>query len=409
MTPATGVSRGVRTLRLLLREWNCDVRNLDPAEFRGWLARQLRAWRCDPVFRQRVRIRELRRAHPELRELERKLQGAVQADEAAPGFERRRQIERELCGVEKAIEGVSEAIDDAVLNRRKALRTKLAQFRAKRRSLVAERRALTRDSAEHHTRLRVARQLRDVRCASGIEHREMRLQSLLRARGRRGGRAGAAFEARAMAATRKFVFSDLKLGRADGVHVLTAVTLGAAKVEWDLLVVREETARLPVAVLAAVEAKRNINDLAHGFRRRQEDLAWLTGAVATEHLSTYRTRAFPSGRFDRDVVHVEDGNEFRFGPDSFRLFRRDPATGLFLERLYLVTRRGPLFGVASSVLARLSHRIASDERWNPADPNYLDRLREWCHSHADPVETPDVVRLYAAQSARARRLIVFAR
>ena len=89
--------------------------------------------------------------------------------------------------------------------------------------------------------------------------------------------------------------SDVRVtGRGRGV------TLGAAGTELDQVIVRlPSRAERPVEVLAVVEVKRNLNDLAHGFRRRQDDLAWLTGHTANYDPRRYRTRQFPTGHFDK--------------------------------------------------------------------------------------------------------------
>jgi hypothetical protein len=71
------VTRGARDLRRLLREQTCDVRTLDLAGFRRWLAGHRAHWQRDAVFVQRARIRDLRRAHPRLRALEEEPRQAV--------------------------------------------------------------------------------------------------------------------------------------------------------------------------------------------------------------------------------------------------------------------------------------------------------------------------------------------
>src|SRR5262249_2114226 len=176
--------------------------------------------------------------------------------------------------------------------------------------------------------------------------------------------------------------------------------------EFDQLVVRRPPGGRPVEVLAVVEAKRNINDLAHGFCRRQEDLAWLAGDGAGYDPQAYRTRHFPSGHFDRAAAHEQDGESFVFAPGSFRRIRRDAATGRFLHRLYFITPAGPLWGVSTAALARIAHHVAGDGGWDPDDDAYLQRLLAWCRALAQPVETPDVLRLYAATPRRGRQVLV---
>ena len=185
------------------------------------------------------------------------------------------------------------------------------------------------------------------------------------------------------------------------------MTLGAARTEIDLLAVRPAAAPdEPAEVLALAEAKRNLNDLGHGFRRRQENLAWLTGDEGGYDPAAYRTRSFPTGRFDRSAVHERDGVRTLLTRESFRHFARDPESGLFLDRLHLVTRPGPVWGLSAAALSRIAHRVSTDERWEPGSEAYLRRLQRWCRSLAHDVETPDVLRLYAASDERARHVLL---
>ena len=101
----------------------------------------------------------------------------------------------------------------------------------------------------------------------------------------------------------------------------------------------------PVEVLTVVEAKRNINDLAHGFLRRQIDLAWLTGDRAAYDAAEHRTGTFTEGHFDRPAVHWQDGRAYLFDPGSFARFRRDES-GYFRDGLNLVSRAGPIWGLS---------------------------------------------------------------
>jgi hypothetical protein len=108
-------------------------------------------------------------------------------------------------------------------------------------------------------------------------------------------------------------------------------------------------------------------------------------------------------------VHQEQGEAFVFGRGSFRRFHRDTVTGWFLNRVYLVTRAGTLWGVSGAALARLGFRVATDERWAPDGEAYLRGLRRWCQALAEPVETPDVLQAYAATPQRARQILVVGR
>jgi hypothetical protein len=356
-------------------------------------------WRLDPVFAQRERIRDLRRASPRLRALERERRRAARADAGSPLGERLRQLEEELNGVVKAVEGLTGALEDADEDRQASLREKLDAFRARRAALEAERDERIAASPERALLMRLDAELERLRDVSGVGAEEARLDEMMRAQGRRSGRAGGGFEAAALRAVREHLLPELGDGP---LTVLTGVTLGTARTELDQVVVRG-SGDTPVEVLAVVEAKRNPNDVAHGFTRRQADLAWLSGHRAAYDPAMHVTRHFPTGHFDRVTEHEQDGARFLFNPSSFRRFQ--PENGHFLAGLYFVTRATPLAGISGAALGRLRHRAATDERFAPADDAYLANLLAWCRTLAEPIETPDVLALYAADEKRARQIL----
>lgn len=394
------ILRGQDVVLRLLAEQTFDVRAVDLAGFREWLGRLLARWQRDPVFLRRAAIRDLRRANPRLRELEETHRRAVAADAASPQFPRLRELERELADARKAVAGLIGALAGAPPVKAEALGAKLAGFRTTVVALQAERAELERTSAERQALLRAVAEWEAFRTAIGLDREEARLAELLTERGRRSGRSGESFEELAAGIAERHIVPELAVG--GPVRLLRGVRLGAADVEFDLLAVRPGD---PVEVLAAVEAKRNVNDLAAGFLHRQADLAWLTGDAAAYDPAARRTRHFPSGHFDRPAVHRERGEAFRFAPGSFAPFRRDPAIGYFLDRLYLVTRPGPVWGLRGAAVGRVGHHLSTDEELNRADPAHLARLLAWCRSLAGPAETPDVLRLFAADEARAARLL----
>ncbi len=405
MGPGVQAARGADVLLRLLAGQAFDLRTLDLGGFRDWLAHRLAFWQRDRVFVQRTRIRELRRAHPELRGLEEAHSRATAADAATPQAARLRELEWELANAARAVEGLTRTLETAPPEKRPALQQKLDHFRETVRALEAKRTELTRWSPERQALLRAAADLEALRRAIGLDVEEVRLADLLLDRGHGTGRAGESFEEQALAVTRHVILPELAAGRDPAVpHILRRATLGAADVEFDQLVI--DPTKQPVEVLAAVEAKRNANDLGHGFHRRQQNLAWLTGDTAAYDPAAHRTRSFPAGHFDRPTTHREDHEEFRFGPGSFRRFTRDPGSGFFLDGLYLMARPGPLLGVSGAAQARIAARVATDEDWDPEDEVYLRRLFEWCRALSGPPETPDVLRLFAADPAWARQVLL---
>jgi hypothetical protein len=412
VTAPAPVRRGADELHRLLGEQTFDLRRLDLAGFRHWLERLLARWQPDPVFARRVRIRDLRRSHPRLRTLEEEHRRAARADEAAAPFPRLRRVEQDLTDAGKAIAGLTDALGQAAPENQPALRQKLEAFQARRQALRDEEEELTRSSPERQTLVRFAGELQQLRTAVGLDREEDSLEWVLRQQGRRSGHAGGSFEELALALTRSVIVPELLAdgGQAAGLQVLPGVTLGAARVEFDQLVIRPACGGgQPVEVLAVVEAKNNINDLAHGFRLRRENLAWLTGATDGYDPDLYRTGHFRSGHFDREAVHEHGGASFLFARDSFCHFRQESATGLVVDRLYFITRGGPLWGISSAALARIGFRIATDERWAPESDPYLEGLRRWCLALAEPIETPDVLQSYASAPGRGSQVLLAAR
>ncbi len=409
---AIEVKRGSDELRRLLQEQSFDLRTLDLAGFRRWLDRHLARWQNDPVFVQRSRIRELRRAHPRLPTLEEAHRRAGLADAASTSFARLKQLERQLSDTGKALLGLSGAMAQAGPEKRHRLQQKIDLFQARQQVLQKEQTRLVQSSQERQALLRISAELQQFRTEIGLDQEEAQLAHLMNHHGRRSSGAGQSFEQRALELTQSCFLPAIRAGVAcsgslDQIRVLRGVTLGAASIEFDQLVVRlGSTSTDPVEVLALVEVKRNINDLAHGFRRRQADLAWLTWEADRYDPQQYRTGRFRSGHFDREAVHTERGEAFRFAPSSFCLFRRDPATGLFLDRLHFITRTGTLWGASAAALARIMFRVATDLHWQPDSDSYLHKLLRWCQGLAQPLETPDMLQMYTSTPARGEQILI---
>jgi hypothetical protein len=382
-----------------------DLRTLDLSGFRRWLDAHQARWASDPVFVQRSRIRDLRREHPELRKLEANHARAERADVASEHGPRLREIERQHYETGKAISGLTDALSRAPVEKHAALVAKRDAFATRKRELEEESSTLSQASRHRQELLRATLSLELLRTSIGLDREEARLNELLTNRGREAGRAGNAFEDEALEVTRTRIL-PIVAPDPSGVHLLRTVRLGAAGVELDIAIVRRPGGPAePVEVLAVVEAKRNINDLAHGFLRRQIDLAWLSGDRAAYDPAEHRTGTFDTGHFDRPAVHWEDRQAFLFAPGSFRRFQRD-ASGYFRDGLYLITRAGPVWGLSGAALARVAAAVSTDETWDPDDEAYLGRLFAWAKSLAGPVETPDLLRLYANDPEWAGQLIV---
>lgn len=407
------VTHGVQALNRLLQEQTFDLRTLDVAAFRSWLERHLTHWQADPVFVQRGRIRDLRRANPRLRELEEAQRRASVAEADSPQAARLRELDRELLGTDQALAGLAASLEDASPENHSALQTKWTAFRTRRQQLEQEQAELRRSSDAWQRLQQASINLQQLRSATGIDGEETRLEELMLQRGRHSGRAGESYEEVALGVTRACLLPNLTQGGCDGVdrqlRLLQDVTLGAARIQLDQVVVRLPLqADGPVEALAVIEAKRNLNDLGHGFRLRQENLAWLSGATNNYDPELYRTRQFRFGHFDCSAVHEEKGETFRFDRSSFDRFRPESVGGPILDGLYFITQSGPVWGVSAGNLARISHRVATDERWAPDSDDFLGAFLSWCQSLTEATETPDVLRLYANAPGRAHQILLTA-
>jgi hypothetical protein len=386
-----------------------DLRDLDLPGFRQWLGFQFERWERDPVFNQGCRIRDLRCASPRLRTLEDAYRKASEVDAAGSHFARLAELDQEIANADKAIAGLS-AAEAKFPGQEAPLRAKRESFLVARQGWEAERSSLVLASPDRLALIRARDELVRFKAAIGLDQAEAQLQFLQTRGGRRAGGSGKSFERVAEETTRDRIVSMILPPVGDGsaaFQILRQVRLGAAEIELDLVVVRKgESAAELVEVLAVVEAKRNINDVGHGFLRRQANLAWLTGDRSRYEPAARRTRTFPTGHFDCPTTHREGNTTFLFGPTSFRRFVRDPESGFYLDGLFLITRPGSVWGVSASVLGRIAARVASDETWDPADEAKLAALFEWSRSLTGAVETPDVQRLYSTSPARSQQLIV---
>jgi hypothetical protein len=403
-------ARGAEALQSLLEQQTHDVRHVDVRGFRAWLDRHLERWGRDPLFQLRCRVREIRKADPRIASLEDEQRRVAAADAASPEGARLQIIERGLLDTGKAIAGLTDAMAGAPSERAAQLRLKLDRFRAHRDALIEEQRRHLQAGTERQHLLRVREELEQLRDDSGLAEVEARLKELSRQRGQRSGKAGKGFEDRALAATRDHLLPDLLgddpgRGTDDEIVLLRGVGLGAARTEFDQVVVRQPRGGGEVEVLGVVEAKRNLNDLAHGFRLRRQNLAWFTGSSGSYDPADFTTGTFRTGHFDRHAVHRQDGREFVFSRASFRRFRT-AAGGVRLARLCFVTRPGWLWGISAAGLSRIAHCVASDPEWDPDSDAYLRKLLHWSRPLTHATEAPDLLRSYAAVPCRARRILL---
>jgi hypothetical protein len=403
--------RGRHFLNRVLQANPVDCRTAAPGTFRRWLLRRVRHWRRDPVFAQRANLRELRRQHPQLAELERQHRDAARSFQTSPTYPPFLHLERDLHRAARAITGISDALAEGAPGKEQALVQKLGVFQARQAALTEQLRQLEQDCAAYRVWRHTAEALRQFRGDIGLDQAEAVLQDLLQQQGRRSGRRGQSFEVTAAEVTRQILFPELlrregSTADAARLRLLTGVTLGAARLELDQLVIRTpEEPGTAAEVLALVEVKRNANDLAHGFRQRQENLAWLTGDRSAYDPTQYRTGIYRNGHFDRPARHRADSEEFVLASDSFHRFRRDRHTRYFLNRLYLITRPGPVWNISSRALARFRDWVARDLDWDPHSAAYVQHLHRRLQALLEPLGARDLLALYAAHPRYGRNVL----
>ncbi len=174
--------------------------------------------------------------------------------------------------------------------------------------------------------------------------------------------------------------------------------------EFDQIVVQCATEQEAVDVLAVVEAKRNVNDLVHGFEVRQENLAWLVGDPSGYVVDKYRTSAFPEGHFT-GAVHVEQGRTYRFERSSFARFQTPNEQGFRLAGLWFLTQRRPLLGVTSSELGQILYQVSTNPSHHLASNSGLGKFRKSVLRFVSDFQTRNVLNLYAETDKLAQQIV----
>ncbi|MEM7812354.1 MAG: hypothetical protein AAF532_12835 [Planctomycetota bacterium] len=374
-------------LDAFVREHDFDLHSAPLPRFRRWLKARIAEAERRPAFRQRLVIRDLEAAHRRpLRERRQRLRTARELYEASAvsaAFER---ADADVVNMQRAVAGLADAVDrgDADPAKLADFRTRLAEAEARREELLGDplRRRLDRAEAS------IASFERETGLAAAREE----LTQLDQSRGSSSNVSGETFETAASRAVAGLVLPGLD---PPGAAILHGVTLGCARGELDQVLVASTGAEEPVRVLAVVEAKRNINDLAHGFTMRQENLAWFAGDRGGYEAPKYRTDRYPDGHFEGVTEHHEGGRGYRFDPNSFAVFADRAADEPWLADLYFVTEERPLLGMTSGDLAMLLNLVSGDPRFAPDSDTKLRRCQTRAKGAIDDFQALDVLRLYA--------------
>ncbi|WP_166822263.1 AAA family ATPase [Thalassoroseus pseudoceratinae] len=397
------VRRGQDALRETIAGCPINLNTASLEEFRDWLSQRLEESSRQPTFRQQLVIRDLLRENRDkLRRRERNVEQSEAAYQQHANHQPLEQLESKIEGLERAVTGLTQAVNEG-----RADADKLASFQQQLAESRAQLHQMIDATPERKKRDRALASLSKFREEIGLEDAERKLAELRREKGGRVGKSGRDFESMTEEAIRRHVFPEL--GDSDRLEYLNGVTLDSARAELDGVIVSRHQApdESSVAdVLAIVEAKRNINDLAEGFLMRQENLAWLTGDASGYDEAEYRTRIYEAGHFDRVSQHTEDNEIDHFDISSFQKFQRDASTGHFLHGLYFATRDRPLLGVTPGELARILHRVASDPSFDIDRPTVLRRYLKWAREMVSSFQTNDLLKIYAANPQIADQILL---
>lgn len=379
------------------------LRCMSLQDFRTWLGARIEEASMQEQFRLRCWIRDVRTIHRRrLRDREQRLEVAKRAYELSPVAVEFEQASREVDSLHKGVAGLKAAVAEG-----RADPEKLQQF--EQRLVAAEARlAGARDELNTPEKRRLDRatsSLQRMMEEVGLAEAESRLEQNHDQQGSASTIAGSRFERISSQAARELIIPSLGLVNHEPV-ILHGATLDCPQGELDQLIITIEKNGV-AKVHAVVEAKNNLNDLAHGFRVRQENLAWFVGDKQGYDPGRYRTSRFRDGQFDGVVAHHhENGLTYQFDSSSFDLFREPDKPPYRLERLFFVTEQRPLLGLDSGDLSRVMHRVATDHRFDIQSNTKLKRLYEWMLDFIEPVQTIDILRMYADDESLAKNIIM---
>lgn len=419
MDAGTKIGKGIACLRRYAVQHGFCLRELTDSEFSAWVTEELARRSNDPLLAQRGKVRDLKKKHwNTLVPLQRNLELAQANYAACKSRERLEQLVFLCHNTEKAIAGLTQALQERQGEKRQACESKLQEFSQKLQAYQAEHEALWQATPEKQALVQAEQELASFQNAIGLTREELLAEDLARRQGQHAESRGDLFEKEVSLVLEKEILPALarrsvRKGEdwdkiAPRLHVLSKVTLGCARAELDYVIVwrPEDDSDAPVEILAIVEVKRNINDVADGFAQRQENLAWFCGERTGYDPALYRTNFFKLGHFDRPACHEENGEKFVFTSSSFRRLQRDRETGYFVDRLCFITRRRPLQGMSGGDYSRFLYHLATDINFDMQDPTYVARLRQWLAETIPILQTVDVVRLYAKHRAWGEQFLI---
>lgn len=373
--------------------------NLTIESFRSFLKEILAREKNNHIFQQRAKIRDIKKNNwQQYNSLQKELLVAEQNFLEHPNKPLLQEIENGIDSSQKAISGLSDFLEKNPTDEKR--RAKLEDFQAKLKDLQQQQDELIAKTPEKVQFEKAKQELSDLETALGLPEEEEKLAAIQKKIGQNRSFSGSQFEDVSLPIVQENVCPILckryDLQPAD-VTILSNVTLECARAEIDYLVV-QQVPQKPVKVLAIVEVKKNINDIAAGFELRQENIHWFTNNSDKYDEQLYRTKVFKDGHFNCAVTHSEHGSEFLFDHTSFAHFKSDGEH--FLRDLFFITYQKNLTGLRASEKSILCHKISTDVFFDIDDDEYIIKLFSWCLERFSSLQTKQVLELYLPEHAQ---------
>eukprot|EP01102_Stenamoeba_stenopodia_P001786 TRINITY_DN11625_c0_g1_i1.p1 TRINITY_DN11625_c0_g1~~TRINITY_DN11625_c0_g1_i1.p1 ORF type:complete len:552 (-),score=136.91 TRINITY_DN11625_c0_g1_i1:24-1679(-) len=423
-------------------------------------------------FRTRSAIRQIKRDHREkLDELKDSIDRARAAYAAAgERYEHFEQLLSAIDRLKKKKSGILKSMGEnpnATEQKNKKAKELLEQTEAELGSAIEELNEYKVQVPEYDELQRAKTELQTFKDLVGITQLERSLDDQLASQGNDSFKTGFGFESSSLpiaqdlisslvteeAMTQDVIASADETSFSAGnsmIHILSGITLGCSNAEFDYMIVREPILpdREPVGqllfqirnakkqtkidlinklatveVLAILECKRNLNDVGRSFAHFQQTLSWFKNERELYDPSIFRTKFYTTGHFDKVHVHIGDSIAFKFDQSSFDRFRRDPASGYYIDHLYFITAyKSSLSGMHAQQKCLLEFRLATDveldieglhlnaesstSELTPAETKYFRDLLLWLKEQlSNETSTKDVFNLFATKEEWAKQII----
>ncbi|WP_372369952.1 endonuclease V [Candidatus Uabimicrobium sp. HlEnr_7] len=379
--------------------------DLNTDNFRNWLKNLVEREKNNNSFQQRSKIRNLKKDNwEEYHTLQKNLKIAERNFLNHPNKSSFEEVENAIDSSQKAIQGLSNFLQKNSDDEKR--QEKLKNFQEKLSNLQEQRDLLVKDTPEKVIFEKAQETLKNFEQSLGLPEEEAKLAAILKNQGQKRSFSGSQFEDVSLKIVQNNICSTLSQRynlQTDNMVILSNVTLGCARAEIDYLVIQEmpETC---VKVLAVIEVKKNINDVAGGFELRQENIHWFTKNSEKYDWQIYRTKIFREGHFDKKVKHSEHGKEYFFDSSSFLNFSHE--NEYYLQDLFFITYDRQLTGLRASEKSILSHRISTDVFFDLENDDYIEKLFTWCCERFSTLQTKNVLEFYLQNNYADNMVVV---